>query len=349
MTTMKPAHQTAAEEHAQPACDLCGSTRSLLVADSSPERCRSVVCSDCTLIYASPPEPDLDAFNDDSFDGDAGTLSRAGTSFPNMEAVRDQEYRAGWALELVQRLMTISGKKILDVRSQSGALSEALKLQGADVYTVDPFPANVNYCKQVRGLGNVFQVPFSGFGELSFPEKPQFDAVTGLNDHILAHLVSPRKFLNRVFDLLKPGGYLFLAEKDVLLPSWSSGYKVLYVLDTGRSHQYHLSLHTVERYVRSAGFEIAECELDSTCTTALRHVRAVGRKVHDRSTSVKRWHPIHATPTVDVVKQRLIFLKRIWRLHKVRIAIEHKLSPITHRIPGFNRAYDYVQKRILPQ
>jgi len=346
---MKLANDTAARETVEPRCDLCGSTRALLVADESLQRCRSVVCSDCTLIYASPQEPDVDAFNDDSFDGDAGTLSRAGTSLPDPEAVRDQEYHARWGLELVRRLIPIKKRKILDVRSQSGALSEALQSEGAEVYTVDPFIANVNYCKQVRGLANVFQVPFSRFGEISFPDEVKFDAVIGLNDHILSHLVSPRKFLNRMFEVLKPDGYLFLAEKDVLLPSWSPGYNVLFVLDTGRSHQYHLTLSTVARYLHSANFEIAECEIDKTSMTAFRHIRVVARKVNERTTSVSTTQIDHEAPTAQMVKHRLLVLNRIWRLHKARIAVENNLSPITHRIPGFNRAYQYVQKRILPQ
>lgn len=316
-------------------CDLCGSAESIPVAEAfAHHRGQLAVCSSCGLIYASPRESEdsLDTFNEEIFDGDAGTRIRAGSGFPDPEYVVYQEHLANWSLKFMQRNIEIKGKRILDVRCQSGALSAALKVEGAEVFSVDPFEANLNYCKQKRDLSNVFRLPFSRFTDLPIPINVQFDAVTALMDHVLSHLLSPRKFLRRVLELLKPGGYLFLVEKDVLSPSWASEFNIQFVLDSGRSHQHHLTPHTVARYVVAAGFELKECEVDNERMTAYRQIRVLARKPEGGLAPVRISQMLNRGPTAEAIQRRLRWLRWIWRLHGARLALERRLKLVPRRI-----------------
>src|SRR5688572_30397044 len=303
----QPSDTLTLEEICFNGCDLCGSTASTEVAKASPLRCRTVVCSRCALLYASPPETidDLNSFYEDVFEADPGSKKRIGTGLP--KDIEDQEKNAvNWALPMVRKFLDVSSKRVLDVRCQSGALSGLLAAEGAEVSCIDPFQANINYCTGVRGLPNARVVPFHRFGDSAKAGGP-FDAITVLAEHTLAHVSSPRQFLTDICDALKPGGLLFLAEKDVLRPSWAPGYNIQFVLDSGRSHQYHLTLHTVESYVRGVGFEIIQCRLDER-VSAYRYVTVVARKPVSGMGSAQATPIVYSGPSVRMIRRRLAWL-----------------------------------------
>src|SRR5262249_14110224 len=149
-----------------------------------------------------------------------------------------------------------------------------LRTDGADVFCIDPFDANINYARTVRGLSNLRKVPMSSIHRLDLPWA-EFDIVEALSVHVLAHTMRPRGLLSRVLSLLKPGGFLFLDEKDVFYPTKGGDE---FILDTGRSHQYHLTQGTLGRYIRSTGFDLLECELDRERFSGMRHLRLVAQK-----------------------------------------------------------------------
>jgi SAM-dependent methyltransferase len=228
-------------------------------------------------MYASP-QLSLDVLEtvNEINTGEPGNSASAEDGVPKQEYVRLEERMVTEsALNLVGRFLDPRDKSFLDLRCRSGALSGALKARGARVISVDPFDANIDYARRVRGLSNVFRMPFSSFHHLQLPQECEFDAVTVLTEHVLAHVLSPSILLRRIFDLLRPGGYLFLDEKDVLRPTASCTY---FVLDTGLPHQYHLTLNTIVRYVSLAGFDVVECSMDAERISDFRHVRVVARK-----------------------------------------------------------------------
>src|SRR5688572_9307043 len=289
-------------------CDLCGSPDSTEVAKASSLRCRTVICSRCALLYASPPSTidNLSSFYEEDFEADPGSKKRIGTGLP--EDIQDQEKNAvNWALPMVKKFLDVSSKRILDVRCQSGALSGLLAAAGADVSCIDPFQANINYCAGVRGLPNARVVPFHRFGDAA-KEGGHFDAVTVLAEHTLAHVSSPRRFLTEIWNALIPGGFLFLAEKDVLRPSWAPGYNIQFVLDSGRSHQYHLTLHTIERYLQVVGFEIIQCRHNER-VSAYRYVTVVARKPVSGIGSAQATQVVYSGPSVSAIRRRLAWLK----------------------------------------
>ena len=127
---------------------------------------------------------------------------------------------AGKAIaETIKEASDIKDKRILNLRCQTGALSERLQSEGAKVFNVEPFEKNMQYARNQRKLSDIFPLPFSRFSQLQIPFQGPFDAINVLTHHVLAHVLSPHILLEKIFSLLKPGGYLFLDEKDVLWPA----------------------------------------------------------------------------------------------------------------------------------
>lgn len=325
------AESICADDHAlEEACDLCGATGTSSLAESSPDNFQIVMCSRCRLMYASPRPsgPDLDAFYDESFTFDPGSRAKAGSGRPRDKETRKEEGRVDWALTIIHRFTEVRGKRVLDLRCRTGALSAALRAEGAETLPVEPFEANAAYIREVRGLSNVVLLPFARFHELTIPDGLPFDIVNVLTHHVLAHTRSPRGLLARCFEVLKPGGYLFLDEKDVLLPA---RYKTLSVFDTGRAHLYHLTVDTTARYLRSVGFELIECEIDSCRVSDFRHIRAVARKPERREAPLLPDRAIIDGPSAEEIRRRLRWLDRTWGLRRSSIVAKGKARRLLAR------------------
>lgn len=306
-------------------CDLCGSPlSSFVVAEASAENCRIVMCGQCRLMYASPRfgESALDTFYQEGFANDPGSRAKVGSSFPRDKELRKEEnLAASWGMKIIQRFIEVQGKRILDLRCRSGALSAALTTQGAEVFSVDPFEANINYARQMRGLPNVVLLPFTRFHQCAEPYPFAFDAVNVLAHHVLAHVPSPRRLLTKIFAALRPGGYLFLDEKDVLRPV---RYQTRSVFDSGLAHQYHLTLHTTAHYLHSVGFELVECEIDPQRVSDYHHIRAVARKPDKSVAPIEVPQFLDPEPTTGDIRRRLCWLERSWRLHRAGVVLKRK-------------------------
>ncbi len=320
-------------------CDLCGATQSDSIADTTADvlapasaaRCRIVLCADCRLMYASPQlsQAALDTLYAESFDGDAGSRFRAGSGFPEEERIRSEEKRARkWGIKIIRRCMEIKGKHILDLRCRTGALSAALVADGAHVLSVDPFEANIRYAQQVRGLSHVHLVPFSRFHQLALPAQGQYDAVIALTEHLLAHVLSPRMLLTNILTCLKPGGYLFLDEKDVLRPVRCQTRSVF---DSGPAHLYQFTIHTTAHYLRAVGFELMECEIDSRRVSSQRHIRAIARKPVLEAASVRAAPSLADGPTAEEIRRRLLWLERTWWVSRATFVAQRTIRRLLRR------------------
>ncbi len=266
--------KTAAVEQ----CDLCGHHEKHILADASPARCQIVMCEHCGLFYASPSlSPDLlDKFYDEEFEGDAGTNKRLmkGDIEQRKVNVEDRIART-WAMPLIQSHVDVSGKSVLDVRCRSGALAAALAEAGAAVTAIDPLEPNVRYAQRREAIGDVRFIPIEDFERMDVFDDEQFDVITVLSIHLLSHSPSPSKLLHRLRALLKPGGYLFLDEKDVFHPVRATGETVF---DTGPAHFFHFTTDSLRKYFSACGFDIVECSIDPKRKKSSRHIRSVVRR-----------------------------------------------------------------------
>ena len=309
-------------------CDLCHSTEFSVVMDATEGSSSILICENCRLMHASPPlSPEaLDSFYDDTFANDPGCQLRAGSNFPPDKDRKKEEILAEtWGIKIIKRFIEPRGKNILDLRCRTGALTSILHNEGAKVIGVEPFQGNANYARQMRGLANIVDLPFSKFHQFPSPKDDYFDIVNILPHHVLAHVLSPRLLLEQIFKSLKPGGFLFLDEKDVLLPA---RHKKQSALDSGPAHQFHLTLYTTGRYLQTSGFELLECEIDKYRTSDFRHIRAVARKPEEHQASADQPHP-HKIPraqSVEDIKRRLWWLERTWRIRLTKVHYKRKLQ-----------------------
>jgi SAM-dependent methyltransferase len=307
-------------------CDLCQSRDALILPDGFVERCTLVLCLQCRLIYAWPQlsATALDNFYEDTFANDPGSLQRAGTFFPPDEDRRKEEALAEhWSIKIIKRFIDPRGKKILDLRARTGAMTTILQTAGAEVLGIEPFEANANYARHVRGLSNVVTLPFSRFHQFVLPQDEQVDVVNVLNHHVLDHVLSPRLLLEKIFNLLKPGGYLFLDEKDVLHPV---RHKKRSSLDSGPAHQFQLTVHTTARFIRSTGFELLECEIDKHRSSDFRHIRIVARKIQDEEITpvFSRQIDVGEGPSLQAIHRRLWWLERTWWIRLAHVRLKKK-------------------------
>lgn len=310
-------------------CDLCLATHYQIIAEASPQHCRIAICRTCGLFFAAPrlnPET-LEQFYSEQFTGDAGSeaLSQK-EGLPSSRKVRTEEkHIKRWALPQITDRFNLENKRVLDIRARSGALSQAMTNLGATVVTLDPFAANVDYARNHRRLSAVMQVPMTRIQHLQDQPDSSYDAITAVTVHLLAHLPSPRLFLENAKRVLKPGGWLFFIEKDVLRPNRKVARPNPFA--SGTAHQFHLTVDTVALYLKTMGLELIHCAIDPNFSTSQnRVIFAIARK------------PEHASPVplsaVEYDQQRIAnYLQKVRNIQKFWIwyAAIGQLRSKTHK------------------
>lgn len=320
-------------EATSPLCDLCNTDVFSVARDATEETGCILICENCRLMYASPqlsPEA-LDCFYDDTFANDPGCQLRAGTEFPTDKDREKEEILAEtWGIKIIKRFIEPRGKNILDLRCRTGALTSILQQEGAKVIGVEPFQGNANYARKARGLSNIIDLPFSRFHQFPSPHEDYFDIVNILPHHILAHVLSPRRLLEQIFKAVKPGGYVFLDEKDVLHPI---RHKKRSALDSGPAHQFHLTLQTTARYFISIGFNLLEYELDKGRSSDFRHIRIVAQKPHTEKTISTVPHQVTegTGQSIGAIRRRLWWLEKFWCIRLAKIKYERKTQKLLKR------------------
>jgi len=310
------------------ACDLCGHAGQRMLVDATPARCRTVMCTHCGLFYAAPSlaVDQLEKFYDDEFDGDAGTKQRLDSGeIENRKIGIEDRLARKWAMPIIRQYIDVAGKRILDVRCRSGSLAEALSEAGADVTAIDPLEPNADFALRRNTIGDVRFVAIRDLDRLTGFDDNQFDVVTALTIHTMSHMPSPREFLDRLFDVLRPGGYLFLDEKDVLSPVRATGDSLF---DSGPAHFFHFTPETARKYLERAGLDVIECRIDPVRKKANKHIRIVARKPEvtrsksvdlscDNEQVITAWHAAERELQRRAVFNKLMkkarrLLRRLW-------------------------------------
>jgi SAM-dependent methyltransferase len=281
----------------------------------------------------------LDFFNANN-PGDPGSQVNAPSGIRAEQEIRLEELRAAKLMNLLKRFMDVKGKKFLGLRCRSGALAELLRQQGADELALDPQQPSIDYARRIRGLTKVRVVPMSGFDKLELLSDSGFDAVEGLTEHVAAHVISVRQFMKRIFHLLKPGGYLFLDEKDLFSPTC----KFRSVLDTGPAHQYHFSVSTFTGMIQSAGFELIECAPNKHRVTDFRHFIAVARKPLSPSERAESQRFIYSGPDGKDVCRQLRKMELDWWLTQYYERLGPKAIGLLRHIPGVRKVWRLTER-----
>jgi 2-polyprenyl-6-hydroxyphenyl methylase/3-demethylubiquinone-9 3-methyltransferase len=123
-------------------------------------------------------------------------------------------------LDYIRSVVDLDSRRVLDVGSGGGLLAEGMAEAGADVVGLEPGEATVNAARAHlahSGLevdyrqGTVEEVPDS--------EAGSYDVITCLE--VLEHVPDPAATIARCAELLRPGGYLFVATLNRTLRSYA--------------------------------------------------------------------------------------------------------------------------------
>ena len=160
-----------------------------------------------------------------------------------------------------QRVVRLTGrdKKVLEVGSGPGFVSERLKQNGCKVTAIEIDPEKgkqaEKFCEKVL-VGNV--------EEMTFPfKKESFDAI--LFGDVLEHLKSPETLLKKLKQFLKKDGFIVVSLPNIA--NWKVRLKLLSgkfdyadwgILD--RTHMRFFTRKTAKKLIEEAGFEIVEQE-----------------------------------------------------------------------------------------
>ncbi len=230
-------------ERARPeTCPLCGcgQVAELLVAPDRfhlrKEMFRLVRCSSCTGVWlASPPKPEemglhyTEDYHKGIMAGGEGDVASR-WKYPRR---RIAEYKRGGT--------------ILDIGCSSGAFLSTMKGSSWELYGIDMEESTAERARAKTGanifVGDAVAAPF-------LPDT--FDVITSFD--LIEHVYSPRTFLTKVFEWLKPGGIYYAMMPNIA--SWEARLfgTHWYGLELPR-HLFHFSPRSLKCLMTDLGFE----------------------------------------------------------------------------------------------
>jgi SAM-dependent methyltransferase len=147
------------------------------------------------------------------------------------------EHRKNVILSAVRRFLS-KGQTFLDVGGSNGYHTITLQNEGYSTIMIEPGERGIKHAKE-RGVRNLICADFSSIDFCS-----RFDGI-GLFD-LLEHISDTDTFLHKVYDLLKPGGKLFIS-----VPA----YQFLWsATDERGGHFRRYTLNSLGEELRSNGF-----------------------------------------------------------------------------------------------
>lgn len=113
-------------------------------------------------------------------------------------------------LDYVRRYQQLLNAKVLDIGCGGGLLTEALAAAGARATGIDLSEKLVDIAKlHLLESGLTVEYRLISAEQLAIEQPGRFDAITCME--MLEHVPDPQSILQAGFDLLKPGGRLFLS------------------------------------------------------------------------------------------------------------------------------------------
>ena len=238
-----------------PVCNYCGADDTSTVLEGGdwlhgiPGLFTLVRCNHCGLMYLDPrPSPeDMAAYYPEEYEAHIGTQKQ------RLSWLRRLDYEYGIHKRYRAIMRYTETGHMLDIGCASGAFLDGMRERGWSVAGIEPSTRAAAYAR--RELGLQIQNTVLENAELA---PASFDLVTMWN--VLEHLSDPQESLQRLGEVLRPGGLLVFAVPNlhsldrILFKQYWAGY------DLPR-HLYTFPSDVLERMVRAAGLEI----LDRRC------------------------------------------------------------------------------------
>jgi 2-polyprenyl-3-methyl-5-hydroxy-6-metoxy-1,4-benzoquinol methylase len=237
-------------------CDVCGVTGApahIRMADhlwDVPATFTVAKCQCCGLLFSNPrPKYSLmGSLYSEYYDGSVASPEHQ--TPPISERIKKniflrKLYHCVFGNYMGEVLSKTRGR-VLDIGCGMGGILEDLARLGCETFGIEANPDAARICKEI-GLN----VECGFIEDMIFPED-YFDVV--LLFHVIEHLPSPKKALDEIFRILKPGGRVFIwcpnAESYVakFFRDFWTGWHLPF-------HFYHFSPDTMARLIGLTAFE----------------------------------------------------------------------------------------------
>lgn len=187
-------------------CDSCGSDIAFQVA-VRPDGLKVVECPRCGLAYVNPRPRDeqIVRLYQEGFaqKQKADPAGRGGHEDYLALAQGCWSLGRSWELDMIERLTPLNGRRVVEIGSTDELLSLA-RLRGAFTVGLEFSPCAPQAAPH-RRRGDIRALSLKA---LQNPEQP-FDVALALG--VIERVVSPRRLLESIARLLKPGGLLALS------------------------------------------------------------------------------------------------------------------------------------------
>lgn len=221
-------------------CDLCGCERFELIADRDRhgETLITAMCLECGLVCHAeiPTDQQLAEFY-------AWEYRRAyhGETVPSPRRVM-RAWKNGQRILKQLKPCVPAGASVCEVGAGLGCTVKAFQCAGFDAVGIDPGRDFIAYS---RGR---LQAPVEAADLYDLPPAGQFDLV--LLVHVIEHFNSPRRALNHIRKLLKPGGQLYIECPNLAAPP--ACFEKLFHY----AHIHNFTPATLRMMAEQAGFEV---------------------------------------------------------------------------------------------
>ncbi|HEY9772520.1 MAG TPA: class I SAM-dependent methyltransferase [Planktothrix sp.] len=213
MTTTTARQNTAKATHCCPICGETSATRAFKKQEVSPIF-KTLVCSACKFAYSFPrPTPaQLDeVYSSDYFEGNTGKVGYA-----DYRDMPEANMHAMWKeFNEYAPLDDIRPRTILDVGCATGAFLSGAKAAGWNCIGIDRVDSALAVAREHYGIETIN-------GDIADIDLPLNSIGVATMWHVLEHLVDPLASLKRAYELVAPGGLLFIE-----VPNWDSLGRVI--------------------------------------------------------------------------------------------------------------------------
>ncbi len=235
-------------------CDLCNKSDSILLFKGRDyrfgrkEEYNLVKCNNCGLIYMNP-RPTIESIS--KLYEACYTPNNKSYILPTLETQKIRIILKRIWHRFTGRyhdnLIKSARGRVLDIGCGNGNLLLPIRQNGEEVYGVEINPINSKYCNKM-GL-NVF----CGVLEEANFNNDFFDIV--ILSQVIEHLPSPKKTIEEIYRILKPGGRLY-----IFCPNYESYLSKLF----GKYwhgwyipfHFYDFNENTIRRLTEEVGFKV---------------------------------------------------------------------------------------------
>jgi 2-polyprenyl-3-methyl-5-hydroxy-6-metoxy-1,4-benzoquinol methylase len=231
-------------------CDLCGSSEARLVMQKRGrlwDRTFSIVrCVECGLVYVNPriAADQIASLYDEAYHRGDGFDRSHDHTHNDDENPTHVATIARVVATLDTALAGFRGARVLDIGCGTGTLLARLQDAGAEAEGVE-----LSACARARCAQRELSVVGDSIDDAHLPAAA-YDAITATE--VIEHVISPKAFLNRVRELLKPGGVFCYTTGNWHLVRRAPGTP--YVMPEG--HLYYFTPNTMRRYFQKAGFDV---------------------------------------------------------------------------------------------